>query len=232
MKRKIVTLVIGMSLLLSLTACSQSADEVMEETHIVEEVSAETAEEETESTAITEEATEEETETTTTTEETPEKVEEDTAPESTEADISDEEAMNISHTYKWGIMEFGGEYSMVISIVTQGIPSAENSKIDFYVAESVFDYKIFTEVKCGNELVLNKDNQPNWVDSVNGGNGIMGFVGDGFALNGVASNLNENGEFQTSFCYTGDIDGALHEYTVVWKADGSLAVNTGNLTEQ
>lgn len=150
--------------------------------------------------------------------------------ESTEATTSAESAY--SHTYNWGIMEFDGEYSMEISIITDGIPSVEGSTIDFCVKESIFDYKLFSEIKCEGNTIFNKDIKPEWVDSSSGGDGIIGFVNDGFKLTSDGTSIDDEGRLHISFCFTGNVDGTYHEYSVVWEKDGSVTVSIGDLIEQ
>lgn len=136
-----------------------------------------------------------------------------------------ESKTELSHQYHWGINEFNGEYSMVISILTKGTPNTVGSTIDFKVQDSIFDYKLFDEIIYAEGGVLNKETMPNWVDEVHGGDGIFGFVGNGFKLT-VEDDDEE--EMTISFNY-GDKEGKLREYIVTWKIDGSITVNNGEL---
>lgn len=228
MKRKAVLAITVLTLAFAMTACSQLASDVAEETDIIERVSTENEEpsaidEDTEE--ILEESTDGE-------EESAEVAESELSnEENLDASVVAEDVVNTSHTYEWGINYFEGEYGMVISIVTNGVPSASDSTIDFTVTESIYDYKLFTDIKCGDSLVLNKESNPEWMDSVYGGDGIFGFVGDGFSLSLNENDDDENGEFRTTFAYNGN-GGGRREYTVIWHIDGSVTVDTGDLMEQ
>lgn len=218
MKRNVVALIMAVCLLISLAACGQTETAAPEATEsvVVEEVT-EVIPTATETESETEEAIEAESEEVT--EETEESV-----------TISPEEAAGISHTYDWGIMEFEGENSMVIHIVTQGVPAVVDSSLGIDVTESIFDYKPFTEITDKNGLLLNKDTAPSYTpDGV--GDGIFGFVDDGFTLAMTEGDADENGEYTLTFSYDGD-DGTRHDYSIIWKADGTVEVSDGTLTEE
>ena len=211
MNRNVVTLIMVVCLMVSFTACGQTeatTSEIAESVPVVEEVT------EAAPTAI-----ESESETEDMTEETEEPV-----------TISPEEAAGISHTYDWGIMEFEGKNSMVIHIVTQGVPAVVDSSLGVDVTESIFDYKLFTEITDKNGLLLNKDTAPSYTpDGV--GDGIFGFVDDGFILGMAEGDADENGEYTLTFSYDGD-DGTRYDYSIIWKADGTVEVSDGTLTEK
>lgn len=144
-----------------------------------------------------------------------------------ETTTSAENSSSASHTYNWGIMEFDGEYSMEISIIANGIPSEAGSTIDFCVKNSIFDYKLFSEIKCEGDTILNKEIKPDWADSSS--DGIIGFIGDGFKLTSDGTSVDDEGRLTISFCFTGNVDGKYHEYSVVWENDGSVTVSIGDL---
>lgn len=218
MKKEKMALILAAVMAVSLTACagSETTAPEAEESAAVEEV--------TESTPAVIEAESE-------AEEASEAESEEVTEETEEAVvISPEEAAGISHTYDWGIMEFEGEDSMVIHIVTQGVPAVADSTLGIDVTESIFDYKLFTEITDKNGLLLNKDTAPSYTpDGV--GDGIFGFVDDGFTLSMEEGDADENGEYTLTFSYDGD-DGARHDYSILWKADGTVEVSDGTLTEE
>lgn len=41
--------------------------------------------------------------------------------------------------------------------------------------------------------------------------------------------MDDEGRLTISFCFTGNVDGKYHEYSVVWENDGSVTVSIGDL---
>lgn len=143
-------------------------------------------------------------------------------------DNAEENKIEVSHKYNWGINQYNGEYSIVMSISTQGTPNTIGSTITFRIEDTIHDYKLFTDIKHADGDILNKENMPDMVDEVYGGDGIFGFTGDRLAF---SVNECEEKEVTISFGYK-DGNNNLREYIVTWKMDGSIVVNKGDLIEQ
>jgi hypothetical protein len=219
MKKNAVALLFACAVL-SLSACGQvETQELVETTAVDEEAQEETSaqkETETNEAALeTVEAAETETE---------------EASESNESvEMTPEEIANISHNYKWGIMEYEGEDSFVMEVKTSGSPIAAGSTIDFTALNSIFDYKPFTQITCG-ELVIDKESNPDWATD-GSTDGIFGFIGENFSLSTDEEDAKKGEPLTVAFSYTGG-DGSLHEFSITWMLDGTAEVSEGAITEE
>lgn len=214
MKKKLIILLFAV---LSLSACGQkNTQEPTEETTVSEEVQEESSAQEE---AETEEAIAEPSET----------IETETNETSEMDAITPEEAAEFSHHYTWGLMEFEGEDSFVMEIDLKGSPKAPDSTMTFRVLDSIFDYKPFTKISCG-ELVVDKETYPDWAtDGLT--DGIFGFVEENFTITTDEEEAEKSEPFVVTFSYMGD-DGTLYEYSITWNPDGTAEVNEGSLTEK
>ncbi|MCR5402224.1 MAG: hypothetical protein K6E91_00170 [Butyrivibrio sp.] len=221
MKKKLMLLLFFS--VLSLSACGQkNTQELTEETAVSDEVP-----ERTETEGAIEETVED-----AETEDTMEKTVEDAEIETEEASDTDsitpEVSADFSRTYQWGIMEFEGEDSLVMEVELKGSPRIPGSTISFRVLESIFDYKLFEKITCG-ELVVDKETYPDWAtDGLT--DGIFGFVDDGFTLTMDEEQKEE--ALEVTFSYPNNKSGEAEEYTITWKSDGTAEVNEGSLIEE
>ena len=146
-----------------------------------------------------------------------------------ETAVSDEVSADFSRTYQWGLMEFEGEDSFVMEVDLKGSPKAPDSTMTFRVLDSIFDYKPFTKISCG-ELVIDKETYPDWAtDGLT--DGIFGFVEEDFTLTTDEEEAEKSEPFVVTFSYTGD-NGTLYEYSITWNPDGTAEVNEGSLIEE
>lgn len=221
MKQKKTLLVLGTMVVLSLAACNSSADNMLEGSQITEEVSVEVAED---SSAV-ETGIAESTEVSSVVEE-----------ESVE---STEEVKKIERNYWWYLD------GITIAVSANGAPDMADSDIYFWVIDSAYDYKIFTDVTVyarDGVASVNKDTDPERVDALNGGDGIFGFVNDfiGFYVGEEEVDGDEDKERNTEieegiwkcvFSYWGGSDSLSGEYSLIWNADGKLTTEDGYLEQ-
>ncbi|MCR4896767.1 MAG: hypothetical protein K5891_08355 [Lachnospiraceae bacterium] len=236
MKKNIVALLFT-CVVLSLSACGiAESQESAETTAVVEEVkeqeempapiNSETEETTPEISETLETETEKEVQDTVETAET----EMEEASENSEiAEITPEEIADVTHDYKWGIMEFEGEDSLVMEVKTNGSPLVAGSTIKFKIVYSIFDYKLFERITCG-ELVIDKNTYPDWAnDGLT--DGVFGFEGASFTL-GTDEEEAEKGEPLKVIFSDTTRNGTPVEYLVTWNLDGTVEVNKGSFTEE